>query len=106
MRNVLVFGCLALWSGASVLACTGDDSSLPVTASDAGKDATTDGATSIDATTSSDASDAGDAADAIAAPTPPYLLLSYNYDNYAKMEFSAYSLPTAQIAGNLQYAKY
>src|SRR5437879_6336227 len=107
MRKLIVLGCAALWSGAGFLACSGDDVTGAPGSSDAGRDATTaDGPLPVkDSGALSDAETDG-ASDAGTSPKPPYLLLSYNYDNYSKTEYSVFSLTTGAIAGGLEYAKY
>jgi hypothetical protein len=110
MRKRIVLGCAALWSGAGFLACMGDDVTGVPPSADAGRDATNADA-HPPVTDSGPLSDAGsdtatEDADAAAPPKPPYLLLSYSYDNFSKTEYSAFSLTTGAIAGGLQYAKY
>src|SRR4051812_18526217 len=108
MRKLLVvssFACLSL-SSIAFLACSGDDTDAGPR--DAGKDVTAyDGPLLDSALPPQDGDDDGDGGDGGAvSPQPPYLLLSYNYDNYSKTEYSAFSLTTGAVAGNLQYAKY
>lgn len=101
---------------AALVACTGDDNSIPPAADAGGADSAADATvppgdggadTSTPPTEAGGSDSAADAADASAdAALGPFLLLSYSFASYAKTEYAAFDLTQGKSLGHIQYAQY